>query len=258
MPTLLLAPHEPPAVEVMRADSTSALFLTCDHAGSRIPEALGDLGLDACERARHIAWDIGALAVAQRLSAHFAATLVHTTYSRLVVDCNRHCGRADLIPIVSEYTPVPGNTDITEEERKARIASFWRPYHETISQLLAKRAASGLPTIFVSMHSFTPVFKGEARPWHIAMLSNRDRRIAEVLLRELAREPDLCVGDNIPYRLTDDGDYGVPVHAERVGLPHVLIEIRQDEIADDAGQNAFAARLARVLPLAAQAVGLTL
>ena len=255
---MLLKDHEPPAFTLERADSESALFLTCDHASARIPAALGDLGVCSAERARHIAWDIGALAVAQLLSARFNATLIHTGYSRLVIDCNRHCGRADLVPTISEYTEVPGNRDLCEDARRLRIESLWQPYHAAIAGMLAARAARGLPTLFVSMHSFTPVYKGEARPWQIAMLSNRDRRVAEVLLRELGSEPGLCVGDNIPYRLTDEGDYGVPVHAERAGLPHVLVEIRQNEIDTDAGQQAYAERLARTLPIAAQAVGLRL
>ena len=255
---MLLKDHEPPAFTLERADSESALFLTCDHASARIPAALGDLGVSAAERARHIAWDIGALAVAQLLSSRFNATLIHTGYSRLVIDCNRHCGRADLVPTISEYTEVPGNRDLCEDARRLRIESLWQPYHAAIAGTLAARAARGLPTLFVSMHSFTPVYKGEARPWQIAMLSNRDRRVAEVLLRELGSEPGLCVGDNIPYRLTDEGDYGVPVHAERAGLPHVLVEIRQNEIDTDAGQQAYAERLARTLPIAAQAVGLRL
>lgn len=255
---MLLKDHEAPAFTIERANSESALFLTCDHASARIPEALGDLGVCAAERARHIAWDIGALAVAQHLSARFDATLIHTGYSRLVIDCNRHCGRADLIPEISEYTEVPGNRDLGAEARRLRIEALWQPYHEAIASQLAARAARGVPTLFVSVHSFTPVYKGEARPWQIAMLSNRDRRVAEVLLRELGREPGLCLGDNIPYRLTDEGDYGVPVHAERAGLPHVLVEIRQNEIDTDAGQQACAERLARTLPLAAQAVGLRL
>ena len=255
---MLRKDHEPPAFTIERADSESALFLTCDHASARIPEALGELGVSAAERARHIAWDIGALAVARLLSARFNATLIHTGYSRLVIDCNRHCERADLVPEISEYTEVPGNRGLCDEARRLRIEALWQPYHAAIAGTLAARAARGLPTLFVSMHSFTPVYKGEARPWQIAMLSNRDRRVAEVLLCELGNEPGLCVGDNIPYRLTDEGDYGVPVHAERVGLPHVLVEIRQNEIDTEAGQQAYAERLARTLPIAARAVGLTL
>lgn len=254
----LIGPGEPPPFEVVAPDASAPFLLICDHASNRVPASLGDLGVPKSAFDLHVAWDIGALDAAKHLQRRFDATLIHTGYSRLVIDCNRHCGRADLVPAISEYTEVPGNRGLCDEARRLRIETLWQPYHAAIASTLAARAARGLPTLFVSMHSFTPVYKGEARPWQIAMLSNRDRRVAEVLLRELGSEPGLCVGDNIPYRLTDEGDYGVPVHAERAGLPHVLVEIRQNEIDTDAGQQAYAERLARTLPIAAQAVGLRL
>ncbi len=252
----MLASHEPPAVTVRFPDSQSPLFFTCDHASKRIPEVLGDLGLAPAERARHIAWDIGALGVAERLAAHFEATLVASGYSRLVIDCNRQLWRDDAIPLQSELTEVPGNRHLSDAAQEARRACFHRPYHAQIQALIEAREQAGRATVYVSVHSFTPVFKGAARPWQVALLSNRDRRVANILLRELARDPALCVGDNIPYRLTDESDYGVPVHAERRGLPHVLIELRQDEIADERGQHAWAARLAPLLRLVLAEIGI--
>lgn len=241
---------------VARPHSRAPFFFTCDHASNRIPESLGDLGVPAEERRRHIAWDIGAFGVAQRLAQRFNATLVASEYSRLVIDCNRHLWREDSIPSQSELTEVPGNRDLSETEQEARRAAFHRPYHDRIQTLLDWRQQRGLATVYLSMHSFTPIFKGESRPWQIALLSNRDRRLAEILLRELRREPTLCVGDNIPYRLTDEGDYGVPVHAERRGLPHVLIELRQDQIADTNGQRTWADLLAPLLLQAARELGI--
>ncbi len=248
----LLAPHELPAVTVLHPDSHSPFFFTCDHASRRVPACLGDLGVPATEWARHIAWDIGALAVAELLAAHFSATLVATGYSRLVIDCNRQLWRHDCIPELSELTPVPGNCNLTEAERTRRAEALHRPYHDTIASLLDARAALRLPTVYLAIHSFTPVYKGEHRPWQIAMLSNRDRRVAEILMRELQRETSLVVGDNIPYRLTDETDYGVPVHAERRGLPHVLIELRQDEIEHPEGQRRWADRLVPLLEIVAR------
>jgi len=230
----------------------SPFFFTCDHASPRVPASLGDLGVPAAEWERHIAWDIGALGVAERLATRFQATLVATGYSRLVIDCNRQLWRHDCIPELSELTPVPGNCNLGEAERALRAEALHRPYHDTITRLLDARAAAGFPTIYLAIHSFTPVFKGEQRPWQIAMLSNRDRRVAEILLRELGRDAGLVVGDNIPYRLTDETDYGVPVHAERRGLPHVLIELRQDEIADERGQQAWVDRLVPLLEVVAR------
>lgn len=253
----MLRAHEPPPVLVERPASTTPFFITVDHASSRFPEVLGDLGVSKDERERHIAWDIGALGVAQRLAATFMATLVATQYSRLVIDCNRHAWREDLIPSLSEFTEIPGNVNIEPEARALRQRELYEPYHAEIRRLLDARLARQQATLYLSMHSFTPCYKGQARPWQIAMLSNRDRRVAEILLRELGRDSALCVGDNIPYRLTDEGDYGIPVHAEQRGLPHVLIELRQDEITDERGQAQWADRLAPLLALAACELGIS-
>ena len=243
----LLRAHEPPAVSVMRAAASSPFFLTCDHASNRIPAALGDLGVSVADRDRHIAWDIGALGVAQGLAEALDAMLVASGYSRLVMDMNRPAHRADRLPIVREHTAVPGNEALDEAERARRHAALFEPYHGTISRLLDERAARGQPSLLVAIHSFTPVYAGVARPWEIALLSNRDRRVAECLMRELRRAHVLNVGDNIPYRLTDDGDYGVPVHGERRGIPHVLIELRQDTVAARCGQRLWVERLAPLL-----------
>jgi predicted N-formylglutamate amidohydrolase len=251
----LLRTDEPGAVLVRPATSDTALFLTCDHASNRIPMALGDLGVSVAERERHIAWDIGAFGVAEALAARFGATLVATQYSRLVIDCNRPLWRDDAIPTRSENTVVPGNVGLSAGAITARQRELHQPYHAEIARLLDHRATNGQPTVYVSIHSFTPVFKGESRPWQVALLSNRDRRVADILLRELRQDSTLCVGDNIPYRLTDDGDYGVPVHGEQRGLPHVLIEIRQDQITTTTQQQQWVARLAPLLLAAVQELG---
>ena len=252
----MLLPHEPPAVTLARPHSDSALVFTCDHASARVPACLGDLGVPAAEWARHIAWDIGALSVAERLAAYFDASLVASGYSRLVIDLNRQLWRHDSIPEVSESTPIPGNCNLSAADRAARAEALHRPYHQTIDDLLTARAARGIPTAYVAIHSFTPSFKGVSRPWPIALLSHRDRRMTDLLLTALRAEPDLSVGDNTPYRVTDETDYGIPVHAERRGLPHLLIELRQDEIATPAGQDAWARRLAPLLARVTEQLGL--
>lgn len=251
----LLQPHEPPCVEVAQPTARSAFVFTCDHASHRIPVALGALGLPAAERWRHIAWDIGALAVAQGLATALDAVLVSSGYSRLVMDVNRAPSRPDAIPTLSEATVIPGNVGLSEAAVVARRREIFEPYHAAIEQLLDRRLAAQRATIYVAIHSFTPVYKGAARPWQVALLSNRDRRVAELLLGALAGDPALCVGDNIPYRITDEGDYGIPVHGERRGLPHVLIEIRQDEITTGAGQQRWISRLAPLLLAAQRALG---
>jgi predicted N-formylglutamate amidohydrolase len=244
----LLEPGEPDPVAFENETGGSVFFLTGDHAGRAFPRRLGTLGLPEPETLRHIAWDIGIGAVGQQLSRLLDAAVVLQRYSRLVVDCNRDPSVASSIPEISELTEIPGNRGLTETARTARINEVFRPYHETIGAALDRRAATGRVSVLVALHSFTPVFKGVARPWHAAVLYNRDPRLARSLFELLSAEDGLIVGDNEPYRVTDLTDYTVPVHGERRGLPHVEIEIRQDQIDEPTGQTAWAERLARLLP----------
>jgi predicted N-formylglutamate amidohydrolase len=246
----LLGGDDPPPFRVLRPDGGSDFLLTADHAGRAVPRSLGDLGVPAGEWERHIAWDIGIAAVTGRLSVALDAVAVLQNYSRLVIDCNRRPDWDSSIPTISEHTEIPGNRDLSQAEREARRREIFDPYHRQIAALLDRRAAAGRRTVLVAMHSFTPVFKGETRNIEIGVLYNRDIRLASIMLDLLREEGDLTVGDNAPYAITDTSDYTVPTHGEARGLPHVEIEIRQDLIADAAGQEAWAARLARLLPLA--------
>jgi predicted N-formylglutamate amidohydrolase len=243
----LLAEDEPPAVVVENAGGRSPFFLTCDHAGRWLPRRLGMLGLPDAELERHIAWDIGAAGVARRMAATLDAILVLQPYSRLVIDCNRAPGVATSIVTISELTPIPGNQDLSEAETAARVEAIFRPYHDQITAELDRREREGRPTFLISVHSFTPVFKGESRRMQVAVLYNRDARFARLVHQLLLAEGDLVVGDNDPYAVSDETDYTIPVHGELRGLPHVELEIRQDLIADEAGQHAWANRLVRLL-----------
>jgi predicted N-formylglutamate amidohydrolase len=243
----LLGADEAAPVRVLREAGTSDIVLTADHAGRMIPRRLGTLGLPDGERARHIAWDIGIAGVTERLSAALDATAVLQTYSRLVIDCNRGHGVDSSIPILSETTAIPGNRDLSAAERAARQREIFAPYHARIRALLDARAEAGRRTVLVAMHSFTPVFKGVARPIQVGVLYNRMPRLARILLNLLRAEGDLQVGDNAPYSVSDSTDYTIPVHGEQRGLAHVELEIRQDLIADEAGQAPWAARLAKLL-----------
>jgi len=160
----LLRAHEPPAVSIERAQARSPFFLTCDHASNRFPAALGDLGVSVADRARHVAWDIGALAVARGLSAMLDATLVASGYSRLVMDMNRPLHRADSIPLHSETTAVPGNERLSDAQRAARRAALFEPYHGSIARLLDERRARGQASLLVAVHSFTPVYPASPGP----------------------------------------------------------------------------------------------
>jgi predicted N-formylglutamate amidohydrolase len=246
----LLTADDLAPLQVLGAAARSDFFLTADHAGRAIPARLGTLGVPQAERERHIAWDIGIAGVTERLSTLIDATAVLQTYSRLVIDCNREPGHATSIPEISELTEIPGNHHLTPQQREARRREVFAPYHDQIAALLDARDAEGRRTVLIAMHSFTPIFKGEPRSVQVGVLYNRDDRLARIMLELLRAEPDLVVGDNTPYAITDTSDYTVPVHGEQRGLPHVEIEIRQDLIADAAGQAEWAARLARLLPIA--------
>ena len=245
----LLAADEPRPVTVYNADAASPFLLVADHAGNLIPRALGRLGLGEAELQRHIAWDIGIAGLGRLLADALDAPLIQQNYSRLVIDCNRPLDAASSIPAVSELTEIPGNVGLTETDKAARAKEIFRPYHDRIEAELERRRQSGRPTALISLHSFTPVFKGVARPWHAAVLYNRDPRFAHRLMALLNAEKEFTVGENAPYTVSDATDYTIPVHAERRGLHHVLIEIRQDLIADESGQREWARRLARLLPL---------
>lgn len=244
----LLAEDEPLPYVVEHERGASPFFLTCDHGGKLLPRKLGDLGLPAFELERHIAWDIGAAAVTSLLADALDAFAIRQVYSRLVIDANRDPSVESSIVEVSELTEIPGNRDLGDAERAARAREILTPYHDRIVAELDRRQAAGRPTVLIAMHSFTPVFKGVARPWQIGMLYNRDPRFAHALKALLEAEGDLTVGDNEPYAVGDLTDYTIPVHGERRGIPHVEIEIRQDLIAAAPGQRAWADRLARLLP----------
>ena len=243
----LLAADEPRPVNLYAPEGESVVLLTCDHAGRRIPRRLGDLGLDDHHRGRHIAWDIGAEPVARELSRRLDATLFTQTYSRLVADCNRPLAAPDLCAAHSEDTPVPGNHELEAAHVRERVAAIHEPYHAAIAAELDARTAAGRTSVLVAVHSFTPVYRGHARPWHMGLLYNRDDRLASVLHDLLAAEGELTVGDNEPYRLSDDTDYTVPVHGEQRGVVSIEIEIRQDLVADARGQQHWAERLEGLL-----------
>jgi predicted N-formylglutamate amidohydrolase len=244
----LIAEDEPPPVAFDAGDGRSPFVIVCDHAGRLLPRRLGSLGLPDGELRRHIAWDIGAGAVASRLGTLLGAVVIRQNYSRLAIDCNRPPAAASSIAELSERTAIPGNHGLDAAARRARRDEIFLPYHHRIAAELDRREAGGRPTVLVAMHSFTPVYLDVARSLHAGILYNRDRRIAGALLDLLRAEAGLAVGDNEPYALSDESDYTIPVHGEQRALPHVEIEVRQDLIADDAGEAVWAARLARLLP----------
>jgi predicted N-formylglutamate amidohydrolase len=246
----LLAAEDPPPVTRHNGDSRSPFLLVADHAGNIFPRALGRLGISETEAERHIALDIGIAGVGRLLADALGAALIRQNYSRLVIDCNRPPGAPASIPEVSELTPIPGNSGLSAAARAAREREIFRPYHDAIAAELERRRAANAPGALIALHSFTPVFKGDARPWQAALLYHRDPRLARALLALLRNDSGLHVGDNEPYFVSDATDYTIPVHGERRNIPHALIEIRQDLIAEAKGQREWAQRLAAILPQA--------
>lgn len=245
---MLLRSEEPPAF-TERPSEGSPFLITVDHASQRIPAALGDLGVPAAELERHIAWDIGAGALGVQLAERLGAYLIRQNYSRLVIDCNRPLASEGLIVTRSEDTDIPGNRDLSAADRAARLDEVFWPYHRAIEAELARRAAAGEATVLVALHSFTPVFRKVGRPWHGGVLHGPDARLATPVL-ELLRAEGLVIGDNEPYSVSEESDYGAIVYGERPGNLYVELEIRQDLIAEPAGQAEWADRLAEVLPKA--------
>jgi predicted N-formylglutamate amidohydrolase len=253
--TRLLQAGDPDPVEWINSTGASAIFLTCEHAGRAVPACLGDLGVPAADMDRHIAYDVGAEGVARGLAERLDAALVLQRYSRLVIDCNRPFEAKDCIVTSSDGTAVPANANMHDLDRRRRYVEIHQPLHEAIAVALDQRQAAGKPLLLVSVHSFTPVMRatGAVRDFELGLLYNRDSRLAERLAETFRKaNPDVTVKLNAPYHVDDVSDYTIPVHGEKRGIPHVLLEVRNDLINDPRGQEEWVDRLAGPLLLAAE------
>lgn len=243
---------DPHPVEIVEGSAASGALILCDHASNAVPPDLGDLGLPEVEFQRHIAYDIGAAAVTRSLARRLGAPAILTRFSRLVIDPNRGRDDPTLVMRLSDGAVVPGNAHADDTEVARRIARFYDPYDAAITAALSRSLAAGHPPVFVTVHSFTPIWRGWPRPWQVGILWDADDRFARPLLDGLAAEPGLTVGDNEPYDGALAGDT-VDRHATARGLANALIEIRQDLIATEEGAEAWADRFARLLrPLIAR------
>jgi predicted N-formylglutamate amidohydrolase len=250
----LLGADDPPPFAVVNQTGRAPVLLVCDHASRSVPKALGDLGLPATAFDRHIAWDIGAADVARHLAEAFDAPLVMSGYSRLVLDPNRATDNPTSIPAVSDGQHVPANDGLAVRERTRRVVALFEPYHAAIATALAAFKRRRVVPAVVSVHSCTPVFQGFARPWHVGVLWNQDARLARPLIARLAAMKGIVVGDNQPYSGQGGEGYTVKRHAEAAGLPHVVLEIRQDLIDTRRGARKWAKVVAEALaPLLADA-----
>ena len=233
--------------EIVEGARDRGLVLLADHARRDLPDEYGDLGLPATEFDRHIAYDIGVEMVTRSLAALTGAPAVIAGFSRLLIDPNRGEDDPTLIRQLYDGTVVPGNYPMAPEERERRLDRYYRPYHDAVGAMIASVAqASGSAPFIFSVHSFTPVMQGHVRPWHAGVLWDLDDRVARPLIDMLAEDPLLVVGDNEPYDGALRGDTMFR-HAIVNGFAHVLIEIRQDLIADDGGAEDWARRLAPIV-----------
>lgn len=242
--------------ELQRVEATidnsagrAPVLLLCEHASNMVPAVFGSLGLDAATLQEHVAWDIGALALARRLAVALDAVLIAAPVSRLVVDANRRHDAHDLIPLEAESVPVTGNACLDAQARAERMSAFHDPFHEAIAAHLAAR-----PQVLalVSVHSFTPILIGKQRPWHAGMLHGPDARMADVMIERLSRDPQLNIGRNEPYAPEHGVFYTMDRHAG--GRASVMIEVRNDLIRDEIGQARWAQRLAEAVNAAMQAL----
>jgi predicted N-formylglutamate amidohydrolase len=245
--TELLTASDPPPLEHVNPEGKAPVLVTCDHASRRVPKSLHNLGVDAETLKLHIGWDIGAADVSRGLARRLDAPAILAGYSRLVIDCNRDLDDPTSTPALSDGIPVPGNRDLSSAAKERRAEALFRPYHRGIEAALDRFAARGVHPAVLSIHSFTPVMNGIARPWHIGILWDKDPRMAVPVLAALRREAGLVVGDNEPYSAREPAGFTVRTHAEKRGLPHLNVEIRQDLIAAHAGTAEWADRLARAL-----------
>jgi predicted N-formylglutamate amidohydrolase len=235
--TGILTAAEGAVVTVENAAGKSPVLLVCEHASMRLPQSLGTLGLSPEALTAHIAWDPGALAVARKLSERFDATLVFQNFSRLVYDCNRPPESPDAMPTVSEIFEIPGNLDIAPAERQARVDEIYLPWQRKLSEVIAARMAGGRETVLVTIHTFTPVYKGVRRDVEIGILHDRDSRLAdEMLSRAGGQDSGYHIQRNAPYGPEDGVTHTLVEHGLANGLPNVMIEVRNDLVGDEMGQ----------------------
>lgn len=249
----ILSPGDPVPV-LRKGPRTSRIIVACDHGGNLLPSGFS-LGVGPDDLARHIGYDIGAAGVAAIFAEALGAELIMQRYSRLLVDCNRPPSEPTAFPERVDGTDVPGNVGMAPRDAARRVAEVFHPYHAALAGAVETRLAAGITPILIAMHSYTPShsdFPGE-RPWPVCVLFNRDPSLSLALSSVLQAE-GVNVGENVPYQVGSVTDYTIPVHGEAHGIPHSLVEVRQDLIGTEEGQAYWAGRLAEALPRALNAL----
>ena len=234
-----LSAGEPGPFQVLNPLAEIPVLLVCDHASCRFPKSLGDMGLDPFARRCHLAVDIGAGPLTERLAESLGVTAVLAQYSRLVMDCNRQLMDPGAYLEYGDGILVPGNRNLHQAEKDLRASTLYWPYHDALDKQVQRLSKLGPPPAFIAIHSFTPVMNGEARPWEMGVLWDTDTSVRNIFLEDF-RAAGYFVGDNEPYSGKAPQDFTIDHHAEEIGLPHLGIEIRQDLIDDDEGVEKIA------------------
>jgi predicted N-formylglutamate amidohydrolase len=223
-------------VAVLNAQGRADIVLVCEHSSNYIPDSFDGLGLTPDARSSHAAWDPGAEAVASAMAWALDAPLVVSRVSRLVYDCNRPPEAPDAMPARSEIHNVPGNANLSPEQRQARVRLYYEPFRETLARTLADRPNASV----VTLHSFTPVYLGVTRSVEIGLLHDADARLVDALLETAPRHTCRDVRRNAPYGPQDGVTHTLRVHALPEGRRNVMIEIRNDLIRTEAQQQDMA------------------
>jgi predicted N-formylglutamate amidohydrolase len=243
----LIGREDPPPFVILHEHGDAPALVICDHASRAFPRGMNRPGLHELPSWQHIAWDIGAGELARGIANVLDAPAVLAGYSRLIVDCNRKPDDPEAFRRESDGWTIPGNASLSEFERRTRLACFFDPYHEAIAAMLADFRRRGVVPMVVSVHTFTPQMAGVQRPWHVGVLWDKDEASARRLIAGLSAVDGVVVGDNEPYSGKHPCDYTIDHHAEQVGLPHVCIEVRQDQLESPAGVERWVRLLGRLL-----------
>jgi len=249
MAAVLLSEGDPAPYVCLNTSGSGLFLIVSEHAGNAVPEGLGTLGLSEMDLVDHIAWDLHIRKVGEHLSKLLDAPYIYQPYSRLVIDCNRPPGSPQSILAVSDRRRVPGNENLSAADNEARQQEVFLPFHSRVASMLDTRAAQGMETVLITLHSFTPAMQSgsEGRPWQITFQYGRDPSFSKKMIAAMAADPNICVGDNVPYPVLKDTNYAIPAHGEKRNLLHTMIEIRQDVITDTAGQVFWANKISTVL-----------
>lgn len=240
----LIGPGDAPPYMTYNEHGEARALVVADHASPFFPAAMNQLGLADWVLEKHVAWDIGVDKLARYLADELDAQAVLAGFSRLIVDPNRKLHDPTAFPPISDGIAIPGNIDLDEEQKALRVQSFFKPYHDKISEKLLELTTPEQVPALIAVHTCSPVFDRIVRPWHIGIMWDTDDRIPVPLMRRLESMEGICVGDNEPYSGKHPHDFTVDYHAEPQGLPHVGIEVRHDLVHTEEGARRWAGILA--------------